>query len=111
MTMTVIETESLNALEIIAHARIRQGKLTVPLPSWSGFLAKLAAFTLTAATERVRPVVTVSLPSRAYAGVFAALGAVLARNSGATVTDSEYHFDRLSSLNVGARVTYINGED
>jgi hypothetical protein len=77
----------------------------VPLPAWGSYLVHLGS--RAAGTGGTGPSVrALALPTRAYAAVFCAVGAVLRRLSAAVLADTFGHFAALSRLPPGTTVTY-----
>lgn len=79
----------------------------VPLPSWGSYLVLLGSRAVKSSGAGDGPTVrALVLPTRAYAAVFCAVGAVLRRVSAAVPADTAGHFAALSRLPVGTTVTY-----
>lgn len=78
-----------------------------PLPVWANFFLELGAFAAVQPLQPERSVIAVSVPTRAFAAAFAAVG-VIKKNLGArTNRTSSEHFEFLSNLPLGTSVKCV----
>ena len=85
----------------------------LPLPAWSKFYLQLGAAVAQADNAQRTLVTALAVPTRSYAAVLAAAGAVIfkAKTADANRQDSPAaHFEMLSSLPAGTAVTLRKGE-
>lgn len=78
----------------------------VRLPEWARFLILLGSALTTDANRGSRLVVSLAVPTRAYAASLCATGVVLGRVNTPDATDAIGHFVRLRELSSGAAVMY-----
>jgi hypothetical protein len=94
---------------IAIFSATRQG--WVHLPQWAEFFLDLGASLIRYQTGDERSVVCITAPTRAYAAVLAATGAVLAAYSKDPIApDVERHFSFLTTLPAGSLVTFVSGK-
>lgn len=79
----------------------------VPIPIWCSFFRELGRTVAGRPTEGARIIAAVTVPTRAYASCFAALGAIDARLNASSEVEPNEHFARLSSLAIGDPVTIV----
>lgn len=93
----------LAGLEMLAY----QGERGVmPIPLWARYLLTLGKYVVEHRLPERRLVVGVSLPTRAYAAAFAALGVTAAAYEDPEKRDARVHFDWLASLPKGTAIRF-----
>lgn len=80
-----------------------------PLPAWAQFLIAVGRFAVEAQTPGRRLVVGISMPTRAYAAAFTALGVASAAYVDPEKADVREHFDWLAALPRGTPIRFRRG--
>lgn len=79
------------------------------LPLWARFLVALGRFSVEHRRPQRRLVLAVSLPTRAYAAAFTALGIAAAAYQDPEERDARKHFDWLATLPAGTAIRFRRG--
>jgi hypothetical protein len=95
-------------VEVAAIGYRSEGEVC-PLPGWARYLIELGQFAVLHRLPDRRLVVGISVASRAYAALFAALGVATAAYEDPEKGDPRAHFDWLASLPVRTRLRYRHG--
>lgn len=84
----------------------RRGRYVRPLPAWARYLVALGRFSVEHTVPTRRLVVGVSLPTRAFAAAFTALGVAGAAYEDPEKRDAREHFGWLATLPAGTAIRF-----
>ena len=93
--------------ELLGYAR--GGRAVAPLPGWATYLVTIGRYLVEHQVPGRRLVVGISLPTRAFAAAFAALGVADAAYQDPEKGDPRENFERLASLPRGTAIRFRRG--